>query len=45
MYPNIQFCVIISIDEMNITIRFHIYRPADGIWISEDLESFDEPII
>lgn len=45
MYPNRKFCIIISIDEPDITLRFHTYRKEEEIWISEDLESYDNPIL
>lgn len=45
MYPNRNFCIIISIDESDITVRFHTYREEEGMWISEDLESYDNPIL
>lgn len=45
MYPNRKFCIIISIDEQDITMRFHTYRKEEGMWLSEDLESYDNPIL
>ena len=45
MYPNRKFCIIFSMDESDITVRFHTYREVEGLWISEDLESYDNPIL
>jgi hypothetical protein len=31
-----------SFDDDILTIRFHIFRETDGLWISDDLEKFEE---
>ncbi|MFK4567041.1 hypothetical protein [Enterococcus sp. UD-01] len=31
-----------SFDDELLTIRFHIFREKDGLWLNEDLEQFEE---
>jgi len=44
-YGTRKFCIIISIDNDHVILRFHSYRENEGLWISEDLEGYEEPII
>lgn len=46
LFPERKFCFIISgeIETNFVTIRFHQFREEEGIWISGDLEKYDEPI-
>ncbi len=39
-----KICAIMSEDDGRWTYRFHIVR-EDGLWISEDLEKFAQPIV
>ncbi len=43
-YPNIKFCVIIYWDD-KFVLRFHRYRETEGIWLSENLEECNNPIM
>ncbi|ETS33618.1 hypothetical protein PTE_00793 [Photorhabdus khanii NC19] len=42
--PNDKLNVIISLDEFGALIKFHLDRNGE-MWLSEDLESYDEPIL
>lgn len=39
-----KICAIMSEDDGRWTYRFHLVR-EDGLWISEDLEKFSQPIL
>lgn len=43
-YPQ-KFCTILSEDNGHWTFRFHIVRDGASLWLSEDLEKFDQPIM
>ncbi|AUG56727.1 hypothetical protein [Acetivibrio saccincola] len=45
MYCTRKFCIIISIDNNHVVLRFHTYRENEGLWIKEDLEGYENPII
>ncbi|MDF9825369.1 hypothetical protein M2475_001824 [Breznakia sp. PF5-3] len=39
-----EFCFIISCEPPYTTLRFHKVREDEALWISEELEKFDQPI-
>ncbi|WP_148347167.1 hypothetical protein [Clostridium butyricum] len=43
-YEGRKFCIIIIADE-KINVRFHTYRKEEGMWLSEDINQYDEPIL
>lgn len=40
-----KICAVMSADEGRFTYRFHLVRESEGLWISEDLEKFAQPIM
>ena len=42
--PKSKFCFIVSCEPPYTTLRFHKVRSDEILWISEDLEKFDQPI-
>jgi hypothetical protein len=45
-YVNTEFCLIIYLSEDNdIDFRFHTYRKEEGLWLNENLEKYNGPII
>lgn len=38
-------CSVMSEDEGYWTFRFHIVRKGEPLWISEDIESFSQPVL
>lgn len=40
-----KICAVMSEDEGRFTYRFHLVREDEGLWISEDLEKFAQPIM
>ena len=44
-YSGKKFVVyILDMDEY-IAVRFHTYREDEGLWLDEDLNKYDEPIL
>lgn len=43
-FPFKQFCFIISYSERG-ALRFHTYRPNEGLWVSSELEKYETPIL
>ena len=43
-FPNRKFCIILS-DSDRAVLRFHTYRPQEGLWLSQDLEKYKAPIL
>lgn len=43
-FPNRKFCFILTYSDVGI-LRFHTYRSNEGMWISSNLESYQEPIL
>jgi hypothetical protein len=43
--PENTFCFILSVDEEveSVTIFFHKYREEEGMWISDEIELFEQP--
>lgn len=39
-----KFCLISSCDDDNVTIRFHKIRNEEPLWLSDDLEQYDQPV-
>lgn len=38
-------CVVyFTYDAGELTMRFHKYRENEGLWVSEDLETYEEPV-
>lgn len=44
VFPTYTFCLILSIDSDYVTLRFHRLRMKEPMWISEDLEKYNQPI-
>jgi hypothetical protein len=44
-YKERKFCIIVSLENQNIILRFHTYRENEGMWITEDINSYDNPIL
>lgn len=38
-----NICFILSFNEGILTLRFHVFRESEGVWIETDLETFEEP--
>ena len=43
-YPDKKFCIILSVDENNVTIRFHQIWEDESLWIKENIETYSQPI-
>ena len=44
-YCGKKFVVIIYVTDEVIDLRFHTYRRNDGIWIDENLNNYDSPVL
>jgi len=44
IYPSDKFCFIISISKSYATLRFHKVRENEGMWLSDDLEKYEEAV-
>ncbi len=44
-YPDKHFLVYLMLDNDYVEIRFHILRNNEEIWISNDLNTYDTPIL
>lgn len=42
---NMPFGIIVSIDKEKIFIRIHLYREQDGLWLADNLDAYDEPLL
>lgn len=36
--------VYFTFDEGILSMRFHKYRPTEGLWVSKELENYEEPV-
>lgn len=43
-YPNKIFCLVLSYSDRGV-LRFHTYRPIEGLWLSPEIERYKEPIL
>lgn len=43
-FPNRRFCIILS-DSDRAVLRFHTYRLEEGLWLSNEIEKYKEPIL
>lgn len=43
-YPYNEFCLIISCDKESVTLRFHKVRHNESMWLSENLEGYEEAV-
>lgn len=43
-FPKRKFCLIVVRRERGV-LRLHTYREEDGLWISTNLEGYEEPIL
>lgn len=39
-----KFCFILSCDEQYVTLRFHKVRAEEGVWLSRDIEKYDDAV-
>lgn len=37
--------IVISVSDDFVDLRFHIYRKKEGLWLDEDLNNYDNPIL
>ena len=44
-YSGKKFVVYILDMDESIAVRFHTYREDEGLWLDEDLNKYDEPIL
>lgn len=44
-YEGREMVIYISLCEKEIDLRFHTYREAEGLWLDEDLNKYDNPIL
>lgn len=43
-YPNRVFCIILYFNGRG-GIRFHTYRPEEGLWLSQEVDRYDNAIL
>ncbi|MBS4537551.1 hypothetical protein GOQ27_03700 [Clostridium sp. D2Q-11] len=44
-YPNYNFCLIISSNKKIVTLRFHIVREEENIWLSDNLQDYKDEAV
>jgi len=42
--PTAKFCFVIGCSDMYVTIRYHKFRKNEGLWLSENLEEYENPV-
>lgn len=43
-YPDKSICFVFSYSDIGI-LRFHTYRKKEGLWLSSELDNYEEPVL